>query len=184
MSKAIKFTGWKLAVMVAGGLTAAGLGAYGLHLRGALQQEQERVAQELAERQGELSRQMTGIEAQRIEKRRKELDTLNAQRAQTDVSEAVKTALGASWTVQPVAGDSPPPEGRGQSLLALRAARLPVAAWPEIVSALQRLEAVRPGCGVYSVQIKTGGAYPERSFEEILVSFGQDFFPSTTSRTP
>ena len=184
MSEAVTYTPWKLAVMVAGGLAAAGLGWYGMHLRKTLEQEQQRWAQEIDNLQGELGVVSRGIDARQIEKRGKELDALNAQRVQADVTDAVKTALGASWKVERATSSAKLPEGRGESLLELRAARLPAAAWPEIVTALERLEAVRPGCGVFAVRLKTDGAYPERSFDELLVSFGQDFSISTTAGTP
>ena len=184
MSEAVTYTPWKLAVMVVGGLAAAGLGWYGLHLRETLAQEQQRWAQEIDSVQGQVAQVSKGIDARQIEKRGKELDALNAQRVQTDVTDAVKTALGEAWYVEPAASVAKLSEGRGESLLELRGAFLPVAAWPEIVTALERLETVRPGCGVFALRFKTDGAYPERSFDELQVRFGQDFSTSTTARTP
>ena len=184
MSEAVTYTPWKLALMVAGVLAAAGLGWYGLHLRTTLEQEQQRWAQEINNLQGELATVSQGIDARQIEKRGKELDALNAQRVKADVTDAVKTALGVGWKVEPTASVAKLPEGRGESLLELRGAFLPVAAWPDIVTALERLEAVRPGCGVVAVRLKTDEAYPERSFDELRVRFGQDFSTSTADRKP
>lgn len=184
MSEAVTYTPWKLAVMVAGGLAAAGLGWYGLHLRETLEQEQQRWAQEIGDLHGQLGLVSKGIDARLIEKRGNDLDSLNAERGKADVTDAVKTALGTGWNVEPATSAAKVPEGRGESLLELRGSRLPVTAWPVIVTALESMAVVRPGCGVFAVRIKTDGAYPERNFDELLVSFGQDFSTSNTTTKP
>ena len=187
MSEAVTYTPWKLALMVAGGLAAAGLGWYGLHLRKTLEQEQQRWAQEIGSLQGQLGLVSQGIDARQIEKRRKELDALNAQRPKADVTAAVKAALGTDSPgsrVELATSVAKLPEGRGESLLELRGFSLPVASWPDLLAAYERMGTVRPGCGVFAVRLKTDNAYPERSFDELLVSFGLDYSTTTTARTP